>query len=65
MVEHQQIKTTDGHDTDLVVSLVTLHDGGFQVAVITDKDDEVAITVYEDEIQPLIDALEKIKGDLK
>lgn len=60
-----EVKTTAGHDTDLTVQLVEIHGGAMVTLVITDQADKESIMVYDDEIDGLIEALIKLKGDLK
>ncbi|CUR44241.1 hypothetical protein VCM_00022 [Pseudomonas phage VCM] len=60
-----EIKTTAGHDTDLTVQLVPIHSGAMVTLVITDQADKESIMVYDDEIDGLIEALIKLKGELK
>lgn len=60
-----EVKTTAGHDTDLTVQLVEIHGGSMVTLVITDQADKESIMVYDDEIDGLIEALTKLKGDLK
>ncbi|WVS24579.1 hypothetical protein PSPHG_CDS_0098 [Pseudomonas phage Psxphi15] len=59
-----EVKTTAGYDTDLTVELVEIH-GVAVTLVITDQADKESIMVYDDEIDGLIEALIKLKGDLK
>jgi hypothetical protein len=59
------IMTTHGHTTNLRVQTVSIHDGGMVLAVITDKADSTTIAVYDDEIDGLIEALTKLKGELR
>jgi len=65
MSEIIDIVTTQGHDTDLRVQTVSLINGGTVIAVITDKADGNSIAVYDDEIDNLIEALTKLKGELR
>jgi hypothetical protein len=60
-----KIKTNQGHDTDITVELLTIHEGAFVTLVITDQADKESIMVYDDEIDGLIEALTKLKGELK
>lgn len=59
------VMTTHGHTTDLRVQTVSIHSGGMVLAVITDKADSTTIAVYDDEIDGLIEALTKLKGELR
>lgn len=63
-MESIEILTREGQETDLTVSVVSIHGGGFTIAVITDKTDDTTITVYDDEIDNLIAALIAVKDKL-
>lgn len=60
-----KVKTTAGLDTDLTVQLLEIHDGAMVTLVITDQADQESIMVYDDEIDGLIEALNRLKGGLK
>jgi hypothetical protein len=60
-----KVKTTAGLDTDLTVQLMDIHDGAMVTLVITDQADQESIMVYDDEIDGLIEALNRLKGGLK
>ncbi|ANA49237.1 hypothetical protein PMW_112 [Pseudomonas phage phiPMW] len=59
------LKTKDGHDTDIRVSLISKHDGGFVLVTLSDKHDGESIAIYDDEIDNLITILTELKGELK
>jgi hypothetical protein len=59
------IKTNQGHDTDITVDTLTIHGGGVVTLLITDQAAEQQVMVYDDEIDNLIEALIKLKGELK
>lgn len=56
-----ELITKDGHATDLTVQSVSILGGGMVICVITDKADGESITVYDDEIDSLIAALQAVK----
>lgn len=60
-----KVKTTAGHETDITVELLTIHEGAFVTLVITDQADDHQVMVYDDEIDNLIAALIQLKGELK
>lgn len=60
-----KIKTNAGLDTDLTVQLLPIHEGAMVTLVITDQADQESIMVYDDEIDGLIEALNKLKGELR
>ena len=60
-----KIKTNQGHDTDITVQLLPIHSGAMVTLVITDQADKESIMVYDDEIDGLIEALTKLKGELR
>lgn len=63
-IKHVDLKTKDGHDTDIRVSLVDNH-CGFVILTLTDKEDGESIVIYDDEIDNLIELLNELKGELK
>lgn len=60
-----KVKTTAGLDTDLTVQLMDIHGGAMRILVITDQSDQESVGVYDDEIDGLIEALNRLKGGLK
>jgi hypothetical protein len=65
MSEIIDIVTTQGHETNLTVQLLHIHEGAFTTIVITDQADKESVMVYDDEIDNLIEALTKLKGELR
>ena len=64
-IEPIELVTTQGHSTDLTVQSVSIHSGGMVICVITDKADGESITVYDDEIDSLIAALQAVKETMR
>lgn len=60
-----KIKTNQGYDTDITVKTLKIHGEALSVLVITDQADKEAVMIYEDEVDSLIEALTKLKGELK
>lgn len=60
-----KVKTNQGHDTDITVQTLSIHSGAMVTLVITDQADKESIMVYDDEIDGLIEALIKLKGELR
>jgi hypothetical protein len=60
-----KVKTNQGYDTDITVQLLPIHSGAMVTLVITDQADGASVMVYDDEIDGLIEALIKLKGELR
>lgn len=60
-----KIKTSQGHDTDITVQTLEINSGAMVTLVITDQADKAFIMIYDDELDGLIEALFKLKGELK